>query len=715
MSNIHPSKQLNFYNDDLKQNIHHLIMLAFILFVSLFVPKSYANDFLPAEQAFVLNSQSMTQNQVQLNWQIAPDYYLYHNKFQVLENGKAIALSLPKGQPKNDPTFGLTDVHHNQVTAKFTTKPHQNYQVIWQGCASSGLCYPPQRKHLQTDATGLLLVDNQRGLSAFRTANNANPFQDKANTMAIDLAATPNSQQLFNNENKAKSLASASGTVTNTASQPQTNQASNTVASQQDALTQSGQNLAQNTLENSVNGLASDSVGAEFSNQGTDQKTNNSEPVIDGSQNSSDTHYSTWNNDQTFLKLLNQNQSTLNLFLFLGFGVLLAFLPCSLPLIPILSSVLIGQQKGYRAVFIASCFVLSMAMIYAIMGMLVASLGYSFQRFFQQAWVLALFAGLFVVFALNLFGYFELTLPQKWLNRLHQINHRQTGGKVGSAMVMGALSALIVGPCMSAPLAGALLYVSQLQNQWLGALHLFALGLGIGIPVFVVSVFGTRFIPKAGHWMNHLKVLFGFLMLAMAVYFIRPLLNFALYQALLALVSLSALVYVGYLFFKAEKHHAKIIFCSLGAVLLSLTVLYVKQAWSLTQDNVLLAEEERVSWQKVRTQDELNQTLATLQTQAKQQNHPIIIDVYADWCVSCQPIEHQVLPNNDVQSQLANVERIKLDLSEYEPSQDEVLKNWQILGPPTMLFLDAEGKEYRDKRLTGTFTAKDLLQRLDHL
>lgn len=742
--------------------LNRVLLSVGILCSVMTVGTSHAQDFLPPDQAFVLNSQSLSEDQAQLQWKIAEDYYLYHQKFQVLEQGKAVKLSLPKGQPKQDPTFGLTDVHYNHVTASFKTQPNQQYQVIWQGCASSGLCYPPQRKTLQTDEYGLLLLEQKQSLSSFRTTANQSPFgQNKASSLAqndvvqtvetskSDLnptASQPMASQAetaksknATEQNKTANTASnkhqtmqpaenpkaGESSVKSPASQPLTSHAkigtmATTATNPASATTtpladEREQEIATHSVASqavSSDATSAMSADSEIASTAVAQPNMATMPVAMQNGSLQNPSKISLNNDQTFLNLLNQHHMGFNLLLFLGFGILLAFLPCSLPLIPILSSVLIQQQKGYRAMLIALVFVLSMASVYAVMGILVSSLGYGFQRFFQQAWVLVLFSSLFVLFAFNLFGYFELSLPQKWLNHLNQLHHKQQGGQVGSAAVMGVLSALIVGPCMSAPLAGALIYVSQLQNYVLGAIYLFALGLGIGIPVFIVSVFGTRFIPKAGEWMNHLKVLFGFLMLAMAVYFIRPLLQIEWYQGLLALISLITVAYIAYLIWKAEKHIAKISLTVLAVVLSSFAVSQIQQAWFSQKNNQLVASEQRVIWQKVRTKAEFEQALQHAQQQAITAQQPILVDVYADWCVACQPIERQILPRQDVQAVLQKHQRIKLDLTDYEESQDTILQQWQILGPPTMLFIDGNGQEYRDLRLTGAFTAEDLKSRL---
>jgi thiol:disulfide interchange protein DsbD len=405
--------------------------------------------------------------------------------------------------------------------------------------------------------------------------------------------------------------------------------------------------------------------------------------------------------------LLSEQGLLINALIFLGLGILLAFLPCSLPLIPILTGILVQQHRGYRAALIALVFVLGMALVYAVMGLAVAQLGYSFQRWFQSPVFISIFSILFVLFALNLFGAFQLSLPQGMLQRLDQWQQKQKGGTLIGAGLMGMITALIVGPCMSAPLASALIYVSQLNQPILGASYLFVLGLGLGLPLFVAAVFGSHLLPKPGIWMDRLKFSFGFVMLALALYFARPLLPGILYLSLLGVVLITC---SGYFLFKMLPHMhrsvSKIVLMLLSGVLVYAGGMQLYHVWSQVQ---VAHVESRLEWQRVSTAAQLQQVLA------KHPAQPVVIDVYADWCVACQPIEKEVIPRSDVQTALQNVVRIKLDLTHYHSSQDELLKEWQILGPPTFIFLNAAHQEQRDLRLAGSFSVAHLLGTLQQL
>ncbi|MHA3116381.1 protein-disulfide reductase DsbD [Acinetobacter sp. ANC 4635] len=410
--------------------------------------------------------------------------------------------------------------------------------------------------------------------------------------------------------------------------------------------------------------------------------------------------------DEVWSQRLSQHSFVYGLLLFLGLGILLAFTPCSLPMIPILTSLLIREHKGLKAWSIALVFVCSMASVYAVLGVVASSFGLSFQRWLQQPSILMAFSLLFVVFALNLFGLFEIKLPQTWTHRLDRAQSMQTGGSLLGASVMGVISALLVGPCMTAPLAGALLFISQTQNPWHGAVLLFSLGMGMGVPMLLVSLLGSRALPKAGLWMMQVKVVFAFIMLGLALYFIRPVLNSSVWQLLNVLLLVS---FIAYLLYGTVKHVRGLKWLY-AALLLSLVPAYAYQQYQWWQGENTVGISTQAQWHVAKTAAEFQALLA----QAPQ-GQAIVVDVYADWCVACLPIEHQILPQPQVENALAPFYLIKLNLSQYDASHQALLSQWDILGPPTYLFLDTQHQEQRSLRLTGEFKMAALLQRLQQL
>ncbi|MDH0666853.1 protein-disulfide reductase DsbD [Acinetobacter junii] len=420
-------------------------------------------------------------------------------------------------------------------------------------------------------------------------------------------------------------------------------------------------------------------------------------------QSTADSNNTVMAQDQKWSSTLEQHSLAYSLALFLGLGILLAFTPCSLPMLPILTSLIVREHKGVKAWMIVLTFVISMAMVYAVLGLIASAAGLNFQRWLQQPATLIAFSLLFVVFALNLFGLFEIKLPQKWVNHLDRMQSVQQGGTLIGASVMGMISALLVGPCMTAPLAGTLLFISQTQNQWQGALLLFTLGFGMGIPLLLASVLGAKALPKAGEWMHQIKVIFAFLMLALSLYFIRPLLPELAMQILSLLLGLGFIVFAAYrLFVKTSQLKW------LYALLLLVVVPFLAfNQYQHVQNLTTQQADQLATWHIARTADEFEQLLATAP-----KDQMIVVDVYADWCVACQPIEHRILKDAEVQHALAPYYLIKLDLSQYDLSHQNLLNQWDILGPPTYLFLDQQKKEIRALRLTGAFQKSELIQQL---
>ena len=561
---------------------------------------------LSAEEAFPVQVESVTAQEVQLHWDIPEHYYLYQHKFEVRQGQQVLPLTLPKSQALFDDNYGQTQVYYQQVQFNVPAQASQTYQVTWQGCAKDRICYPPQTIEFKTDADGLVALQNQ----------------STAPKRLLDLNS----------------------------------------------------NLNHATVEN-----------AEVLDQST---TPTASPTAQ---------------DQRWSAQLAQRSPIYGLLLFLGLGILLAFTPCSLPMIPILSSLIVRDRRGVKAWMIALVFVCSMAMVYAVLGLVASSAGLNFQRWLQQPSTLIAFSLLFVVFAFNLFGLFELRLPHAVVHRLDHWQSMQKGGSLIGAAVMGMISALLVGPCMTAPLAGALLFISQTQNQWQGALLLFTLGFGMGLPLLLASILGAKALPKAGLWMNQIKVLFAFLMLALALYFIRPLLSEGWMQGLSLLLGLS---FIGYVLYRALWQKSPL--RPLYLVILIVAVPYVIYSqYQQSQRFFVEQSSQQAQWQVAQTAAEFQQILA----QAPK-DRGIVIDVYADWCVACQPIEHRILKSAQVQQALSPYTLIKLDLSHYDASHQQLLNQWDILGPPTYLFLSPTQQEIRGLRLTGAFSETELLQQL---
>lgn len=398
--------------------------------------------------------------------------------------------------------------------------------------------------------------------------------------------------------------------------------------------------------------------------------------------------------------------------LFLALGVGLAFTPCVLPMYPILTSIVLGSGKlsQRRALGLSLVYVQGMALTYTLLGLVVASAGLQFQAAMQHPYVLIGLSILFVTLALSMFGVYTLQLPsgvQTWLNNL---SNKQQGGSSAGVFAMGAISGLVCSPCTTAPLSGALLYVAQSGDLLTGGLALYALAMGMGIPLILVAVFGNKLLPKAGGWMDRVKTLFGFVLLAAPIFLLERILpemwSTALWSAL-GIAAFGWLYHVKYnLEFGGWKQSAVGIIAVLGLFASAQPALNYWFADSTQQ-----AQTSEVSFIKIRNVEELQQQLAL----AKQAKRPVMLDFYADWCVACKEFEKYTFHDPAVAAQLKQFVLLQADVTRNQAQDIELLQAQQVLGLPTIDFWDAQGNPVSNARLTGFMQAAPFLEHIQRI
>lgn len=422
--------------------------------------------------------------------------------------------------------------------------------------------------------------------------------------------------------------------------------------------------------------------------------------------------------DQALASSLQQRALGWSLLVFFGLGLLLAFTPCSLPMLPILAGMIVGSGATPRRGFaLASSYVICMALVYAAMGVIAALLGANLQAWLQNPWLLGAFAAIFVVLALPMFGFFELQLPVALRDRLEHASRSRSGGSLIGAGVLGALSGLLVGPCMTAPLAGALLYIAQSGNALHGGLILFALGIGIGVPLLLLVTVGNRFLPKPGAWMNLLKGIFGFLFLATALLMLRPVLDPSLWLGLCGALLLIA----AYSAWKQSAGFGRVaqVFGALSLLLGLWGSLLVIGAAGGSDDpyQPLQVYSAGPVASASPTGHDAFSTIkepAALQREldaAKAQGQWVLLDYYADWCVSCKVMEKKVFGEAKVMQALSDVRLLRLDVTADNAASRELLSRYKVPGPPTFIWIGADGEERRSQRITGEVDADTFLQR----
>ena len=407
---------------------------------------------------------------------------------------------------------------------------------------------------------------------------------------------------------------------------------------------------------------------------------------------------------------------------FFGLGLLLAFTPCVFPMIPILSSIIVGEGERittHRAFILSLTYVLAMSVTYTVAGVLTGLLGENIQAMFQSPWIIGSFSALFVVLALSMFGLFELQLPHALQHRIHQISHQQKGGKIAGAAVMGLLSGLIVGPCLAPPLAAALIFIGQHGDPILGGSALFALSMGMGLPLLVIGTSAGSLLPKAGGWMNTIKTIFGVLMLGLAIWMLERIIpgwvTLSLWGALLIVTA----VYLGALnTLNIDSNGWDKLWKGVGLILLiygglliiggasgSHSVWQPLQGMTTSNINGNQQSSSHIKFTQVNN-------LTELQQQLNQTSKPVMLDLYADWCIECKRMEATTFRDPNVVNAMQNFVSLQIDLTENNQQHKEFLKHFGLFGPPTLLFFDANGQEYRQHRIVGMIEPSQLIQHL---
>ncbi len=403
---------------------------------------------------------------------------------------------------------------------------------------------------------------------------------------------------------------------------------------------------------------------------------------------------------------------------FFVFGLLLSFTPCVLPMVPILSGIIAGEGKGLdklRGLSLSLAYVLGMALAYAIAGVAAAFSGSLLAAALQNVWVLSSFALVFVVLALSMFGFYDLQLPGFLHHRLTAAHQRLRGGRLASVAAMGVFSAVIVSPCVAAPLAGALLYISQTRDVLLGGSALFAMALGMGVPLVAVGVTEGALLPRAGAWMNGVRRFFGVLLLAVAIWIVTPVLPAAAVMLAWGALFIGSAMYLRAIdplpanaspwwrLWKAAGLAALVVGIALLVGALSGSRDPLRPLAALTEKNPAVSAP--MPWQRVASLNELQEKL-------KAPGRPVMLDFYADWCVSCKEMEAFTFSDPKVRAQLDRMLLLQADVTAHNEQDRALLKRFSLFGPPGIIFFDAEGREIKGLRVVGYQNAERFLKTL---
>lgn len=382
--------------------------------------------------------------------------------------------------------------------------------------------------------------------------------------------------------------------------------------------------------------------------------------------------------------------------LLIGIGI--AFTPCVLPMYPLISGIVLGGKQRLstgRALLLTFIYVQGMALTYTALGLVVAAAGLQFQAALQHPYVLIGLAIIFTLLALSMFGLFTLQLPSSLQTRLTLLSNRQQGGSPGSVFTMGAIAGLICSPCTTAPLSAILLYIAQSGNMWLGGGTLYLYALGMGLPLMLITVFGNRLLPKSGPWMEQVKTAFGFVILALPVFLLERIIGDVWGVRLWSLLGVAFFSWAFITSLQTKHAWMRIVqIVLLAAALVSVRPL---QDWAFGTPHA--QTQTHLNFTPVASVEALNQALA----QAK--GRPVMLDLYADWCVACKEFEKYTFSDPQVQQALGDTVLLQADVTANNAKDVALLKHLQVLGLPTILFFDAEGKEHPEARVTGFMDA----------
>lgn len=580
-----------------------LILLAPLLFSPL---TAQAEMPPPADKVFVLDASRDGGGALRLSWTVAPGAYLYRDSLKATLAGSDLPLAPPPGETKDDPNFGPVEVYHDAVALAVPGLPQSGIlDVTYQGCAESGICYPPVRS--MVDLASLAITQRPR----------ASLLTDTPQPPASQAPAPP-----------------PSGTP-------------------DDAKTDSA-----------LSGSLFTIVPA-----------------------------------------------------FVGFGLLLAFTPCVLPMIPILSGLLVGagRSSAARGFMLSTAYVLAMASAYGLVGLAAGWSGANLQALLQTPPVLGLSAAIFVALALAMFGLFELALPSSIVTRIASRPVR--GGSLGGAALLGFGSALVIGPCVTPPLAAAMLYAIDTGDAARGGAALFALGLGMGLPLVLAGTFGARFLPKSGPWLDGFRRVFGLLFLGVAVMLAVRLLPAPAGLALWGVLALVVATFLGAFDRMGRTSPWSARFSKALGLSTAFygAVLIVGAAGGSGDPYRPLAF---LSGREVTEVATLSRTLPAdfdrVFAAEASAGKPVLVLFTADWCTVCKSNE-KILAEPDISVRLARTARITIDITAQTAEAEELMERFRVVGPPALFLLDTNGREITGSRLIGAFSAADLAARLGAL
>ena len=751
--------------------------LGLLLFSTVFAAPGPSNnveqELLEPDQAFAFTATVQDDATLQVDWKIADGYYMYRDRIRFSSETAGVELGeavLPAGKIKDDEFFGKIATFRNQVSATIPVSRNAGaansiqLKAVSQGCADIGVCYPPHTQlaqleipaatppassNQQTTLQALNALDDNLGLSA-----GDDEFLDPDIAFQADiLAESPTSllvrwtiaeDYYLYRDKLSVQLTDSEGVTVSAVEIPEGEvkhdeffgdvQVFHNEVLARVALTRSSADATEINVKLGYQGCAEAGIcyppikkQLAVTLAAYDPDKPQAAPIIQppaASSGAAATSLSSTNQDD-FAQVLQNSSLWWAIVFFFAAGVLLAFTACVYPMIPILSSIIVGQGQAIttgRAFFLSLIYVEAVAITYAVIGIISAQLGAGVQAFFQNPWILTAFALVFIALALSMFGFYNLQLPASMQARLSETSNRMKGGTLLGVAVMGVLSALIVGPCAGPVLIGALIYTSQSGDYLTGALAMFALGNGMGAPLLVIGASGGKLLPKAGGWMDTVKAVFGVILLGVAIVMLERILPGPVTLVMWALLLIVSAIYMRALDPLPEGisgwHRlwkglgvAMLIY---GAVLIACATTGAHNPLDplhkIRSGMVVNSEgsntTQHLQFRRIKSIEDFEAALQTSIAAGK----PVMLDFYADWCTYCIEMEEYTFPDSRVQKQLANVTLLQADVTDNDKTDIALLNHFKLFAPPAILFFGVDGQENREDRLVGFLDADDFLE-----
>jgi thiol:disulfide interchange protein DsbD len=722
----------------------HLIFFCLLLLSKLAFAANN-DELLPPEQAFKLSAKAVSADQLEITWDIADGYYLYRDKMKFIsktEQIQAVTPAFPEGETKHDENFGDMVVYHHHLTIPLSLISNGvsaiQLLVQYQGCADRGVCYPPQKKIVdlvlsiatikaaqpidalfKPKASDNVLLPAEQAFRFFAAVNEAGKLQVSweiapgyylyREKISLELSGSTDSH--------LGDYAIPRGIAKHDEAFGQVEIFYDHLSFELPVLRT--QAIAQTvTLLANFQGCADRGVCYPPMSQKIDLKLPASaitEVLVTPALSEQDQIVTALKHDSLAMTLLS----------FFGFGLLLSLTPCIFPMIPILSGIIVGHGNHItttRAFLLSLSYVIASALTYTVFGILAALFGGNLQTTFQQPWIIGLFSSIFVLLSLSMFGFYELEIPNWLKTKLHNSSVRHRDGSLWGAAIMGALSSLIVGPCVAAPLAGALIYIGQTGNAILGGSALFAMGLGMGIPLLLLGASAGKLLPKAGTWLYATKAVFGVIMLAVAVWMLSRILPASIIILLWAMLLILPAIYLKAIDPLPEACSGwHKLWKGIGLMMLAYGLLLLI-GFSIGNNNPLKplqglgvnnaqAAEQGLIFKRVAS-------LAALETeiqQASAKQQSVMLDFYADWCISCKEMEAYTFTDPKVKQALAGVLLLQADVTNNNADDIALLTKFNLIGPPAILFFGGDGKESSAHRVIGYQDAKTFIKTLQRV